>query len=76
MISVNEVDLKPCPFCGSPCINDKGYIRDGSSVFCSECGARVTAYEPRSREKAIVKWNKRACDCFTSKDEPGMEIDR
>lgn len=47
------VDLKPCPFCGSPSEFFDGWAR----VRCPECGALGSAH--RTRDEAIAAWNNR-----------------
>ena len=46
--------LLPCPFCGGEA---EFPIRDGSWLWCKECGAE-TSY-CYTREEAIEKWNTR-----------------
>lgn len=51
-------DLKPCPFCNSDKIRD-GYIRDGRRVYCADCSASVTAFQPNASACAANLWNSR-----------------
>lgn len=54
-----NVELKPCPFCGSTAIKDDVYQRDGRMVVCRECHASVGEFNPDANAKAIKKWNRR-----------------
>ena len=59
---MNNIELKPCPFCGASKIN----IRIKAGLFyiayCNNnmCGCSVA--REMSEEKAIKKWNRRADD--------------
>ena len=59
-----ELELKPCPFCGSTPMVDvtSGSVDTLYEVFCDNprCNAdvRVTSYT--SEELAIERWNRRA----------------
>ncbi len=53
MDTMVEVQLKPCPFCGS-----LGVAVIGSFVRCGSCGA-VGPYGYNERE-AVRRWNERA----------------
>ena len=50
-----EVQLKPCPFCGSDKISSNTY-RCCQQVWCEKCNAQITSYFG----KAIEAWNRRA----------------
>ncbi len=49
-------ELKPCPFCGGEKIRDR-FIRDGRQVYCADCSASVTAFQPNATESAKSLWN-------------------
>ena len=62
-----EIELKPCPFCGSSNVtleveygSDCGYGFGGHTVICNNCGVQTIYYE--TKEEAIEAWNKRADD--------------
>ncbi len=48
--------LLDCPFCGGEKIRD-GHIRDGRRVYCADCSASVTAFQPNASEHAASLWN-------------------
>ena len=63
---MNEIELKPCPFCGSKAVI---HIENGIRVICTECGATskclVDGYSQGRPTggalKAVVEaWNRRA----------------
>lgn len=57
-----NVELKPCPFCGSKNVrvaeNRMDYLFIGYSVHCDGCGVE-TSYT-KDKDKAIEAWNRRA----------------
>lgn len=60
-ITMEEIKLKPCPFCGGTAgaIGDGAFDEDNCFwVRCWECGAETSAYE--SVEEAKEAWNRRA----------------
>jgi len=53
-------ELKPCPFCGSTCLEIYGNKCQGKGrywVACVICGAQL--YTTQTREAAVAAWNKR-----------------
>lgn len=61
---MNEIELKPCPFCGGLGILNNETKRIVSFVKCIQCGAesgmvKVSA-EYCADEKAAEAWNRRA----------------
>ena len=55
---MQEVELKPCPFCGSKNIRLWGEKDKGTPwVQCNNCLASTGTYE--KREQAIGAWNRR-----------------
>lgn len=67
-----ELNLLPCPFCGSPAslyVDDSGDYNIGYNVNCTECAANVCggwcSYRSRKIEHKIIQldacrdWNKR-----------------
>lgn len=53
-----EVELKPCPFCGSEaCVGVEG-MTTYWSVGCRKCFCFFARYF-NTKEEAIEKWNKR-----------------
>lgn len=57
---MNEVELKPCPFCGSKRVHGEKVKRNIYRVECWCCGARVEFVA--SIDNAIKWWNTRAID--------------
>jgi len=56
---LNDIELKPCPFCGGEA--DMDYEPCGLRsvdwiVFCNNCLAKMTSTE---KEDAIKQWNRR-----------------
>lgn len=56
---INDNELKPCPFCGGKSFSDETKFKYGTtySVYCEECGAEITRFEP---SVARTAWNRRA----------------
>lgn len=52
---MDEIKLKPCPFCGGKAIANGINI---AWVRCSECGSETAVYG--SAKKAKEAWNRRA----------------
>lgn len=54
---MNEIELKPCPFCGAP-----AEIRETSGhdyfVKCTGCGARTRNHQ-ENQNGAVERWNRR-----------------
>lgn len=52
-----EIELKPCPFCGS---TDIDFIDDDwvGYVYCTNCGVETPNYKPSTG--AVEAWNRRA----------------
>lgn len=60
---MNEIELKPCPFCGSKHIHKEKVKKWFGRIYrveCLCCGVSVESI--RSFEKAIEWWNTRAID--------------
>lgn len=56
---MNEIELNPCPFCGSEDVTcDR--LEDVYYVECWDCGAKVESYN--GLEDAVAGWNARAID--------------
>lgn len=55
----NEIELKPCPFCGSNDLEDLEN-EDYYKIKCRVCWA-MCGYK-RGLKAAILNWNKRAAD--------------
>jgi Lar family restriction alleviation protein len=51
-----DVELKPCPFCGSPAVQMVSGSPGCHYVRCEGCGATSNDC---SRERAIALWNRR-----------------
>lgn len=59
---MNEVKLKPCPFCGGEAYtfyDSRLYCEMLCGVACSACGALVYIYPSKSQKNAIKLWNTR-----------------
>ena len=63
---MNEIKLKPCPFCGGEAVI---HVGGGVCVICKECGCSTTSlvdgnYQGKPHGGAIYrvvkKWNRRA----------------
>lgn len=51
--------LKPCPFCGSPNIDPKGWgSTQTSGPACDDCGASAGS-SFKSEEENVEAWNRR-----------------
>lgn len=65
---MENIELKPCPFCGGMADFEKDYFCTKSYfwVKCTECGARIASVEESlyycAKDKAIELWNKRRTD--------------
>lgn len=56
---MNEIELNPCPFCGSEDVTcDR--LEDVYYVECWDCGAKIESYN--GMEDAVAGWNARAID--------------
>jgi hypothetical protein len=62
----NAATLKPCPFCNGEKIRD-GHIRDGRQIYCADCSASVTAFQPDASKHATSLWN-----CRPGEPAPSM----
>lgn len=56
---MNEIELKPCPFCGSEDVTCDS-LEDVYYVECFGCSAKVESYN--GLEDAVAGWNARAID--------------
>lgn len=56
---MNEIELKPCPFCGSDDVSCD-ILEDVYYVECWDCSAKVESYN--GLEDALAGWNARAID--------------
>ena len=56
-----QVDLKPCPFCGSTYIR-KFHDFGTTSISCSTCGAsfKITHEAEDKMPEFVTKWNRRS----------------
>ena len=51
-------EIKPCPFCGSSCVNHGGNYGWGNFyVICNKCQGMM--HDDKSMEDVIEKWNRR-----------------
>ena len=56
---MSEIELKPCPFCGSDDVTCNRF-EDVYYVECFSCSAKVESYNVL--EDAVARWNARAID--------------
>ena len=56
---MSEIELKPCPFCGSDDVF-RGMLEEVHYVECWHCGAKIETYN--GIEDAVKTWNTRAID--------------
>lgn len=68
---MNEVKLKPCPFCGSEAYPHEQNYADRYVIECEECGVRRTS---EILELAVKKWNERQLE--TELIDARAEIER
>lgn len=54
----NEIELKPCPFCGAKVGYYQGFMLTG--IHCAKCGAVVSFVGSEKKDKAAQAWNRRA----------------
>jgi Lar family restriction alleviation protein len=60
---VNEVKLKPCPFCGSEDIQEGSRTSDLCTdiyIRCRTCGGKMQICEEYGEEELVKRWNRRA----------------
>lgn len=57
---MNEIELKPCPFCGSDDVVFGAALEDEYYVECWDCSAKVESCN--GLEDALAGWNARAID--------------
>ena len=59
---MDNLTLKPCPFCGGEAILVKDFssFKDWTYVRCKECGASTSV--SGNAYKAIELWNRRVAD--------------
>lgn len=57
---MSEIELKPCPFCGSDDVVFGAGLDDEYYVECWDCGAKIETYN--GIEDAVKTWNTRAID--------------
>ena len=57
---MNEIELKPCPFCGSDDVVFGAALEDEYYVECFGCSAKVESCN--GLEDAVAGWNARAID--------------
>lgn len=62
-----EVELKPCPHCGSEAKSKGMNCRVGFRVICRRCGANIRKLDPR--KDVVAAWNRRT-------PEPGASVVR
>lgn len=60
---MNEIKLKPCPFCGSEKIYIEQYDHPAGKrwrIFCCNCMAGIDTGTDQSKGAVIETWNRRA----------------
>lgn len=90
MQETQEIELKPCPFCGDEAIIDKipntefnsGKLYYEYRIECKDCYIQTVSYE--IEQEAIKAWNQRASDLpktglseayFASFNEHGEDLE-
>ena len=68
---MNEIELKPCPFCGSDDVVFGAALEDEYYVECWDCSAKVESCN--GLEDALAGWNARASGDVC--EEPRDEVD-
>ena len=63
---MNEIKLKPCPFCGGKAkleLRSFDVFISAATVVCTKCGARTNMIKPScdytAKDKAFKLWNRR-----------------
>lgn len=54
-----EIELKPCPFCGGEAVYHEGDETVWDFIFCSECDFIIHADEVYAGDKLKREWNRR-----------------
>ncbi len=57
-----DIELKPCPFCGSSDIIFEHFLYEEVWGKCKNCGAQSGAAEGKTKDEAIKVWNRRTAD--------------
>lgn len=63
---MNDIVLKPCPFCGNDAILNEYRARKGyeASIQCSQCSASIVSItydtQQEATEAVVIEWNRRA----------------
>lgn len=62
-MSEEEIELKPCPFCGSTKLSIEnsvcGHGDSETFIECESCGSRGAGSYPTEIKEIIIKWNTR-----------------
>lgn len=60
---MSDVELKPCPFCGSDEVKVQNFLSEAKyyGILCCECDTRACTHF--DRESVIKAWNTRATEC-------------
>ena len=69
---MNDLKIKPCPFCGGKAELGKKQEDRGIYIFCTICDACTTIFVPIKddpTELVIDRWNRRASNWISVKDE-------
>ena len=56
---MDEIELKPCPFCGSEAFIKRSYGNDYSWIMCSNYECHIDGPHKPTVKSAIKAWNKR-----------------
>ena len=60
---MSEIELKPCPFCGSENIQEGSITFDFCTdiyIRCRECGGKMQICKEYGEEELANRWNRRA----------------
>lgn len=57
---MNEIELKPCPFCGGKARKFSGFIAGVTMIVCNNCRAKVSFSGKEQEQETVNAWDRRA----------------